>query len=226
METVKETIFDYWSSWAPNFDTTASHVRHPDAWRDVLAAALPSPPARECLDLGTGTGACALALAANGHRVTGLDGAPGMLEQARQAAARQRLAVTFAEGDLDAAPFPDASFDAVTARNVFWTLPDPDRSMREVARLLRPGGVLLLADGLWRAAAVDPTASSHDMTDYAQIGQRLPFYRGLTAEDAHGLLDRHGFTLRAHWEHLFPVHPYAHQAGGACPFFVITARRP
>ena len=114
----------------------------------------------------------------------------------------------------------------ITARNVFWTLPDPDRSMREIARLLRPDGVLMLADGLWRTDETEPKASSHDMTDYARIGSRLPFYRGLTADDAHALLDAHGFTRRAHWEHLFEVHPYAHQASGACPFFAITARRP
>ena len=223
---VKETIFDYWSRWAPNFDTTASHVKHPAAWRDVFAAAVPCPPRRRCLDLGTGTGACALALAAIGHEVTGLDGAAGMLGQARQAAADQGVAVSFVEGDVDTPPFPDASFDVVSARNLFWTLPDPDRTMREVVRLLRPGGIFLLSDGLWRTDTTPPAASSHDMTDYAQVGHELPYYRGLTSEHAHALLGFHGFTAWTHWEQLFTIHPYAHQAAGASPFFVVTAVRP
>lgn len=226
MAAVKETIFDYWSRWAPNFNSAASHVRHADAWRDVFAAAVPCPPARRCLDLGTGTGACALALAAIGHRVTGLDGAEGMLDEARQAAVAAGLAIEFVQGDVDQPGFGDATFDVVSARNLFWTLPDPDHTLAEVARLLRPDGVFLFSDGLWRTDATPPAASSHDMTDYAEVSHALPFYRGVMAEEAHALLARHGFTVVRHWEDAFPTHPYAHQAAGACPFFVVTARRP
>lgn len=226
MTAVKERIFDYWSRWAPNFDRAASHVRHADAWRAVFAAAVPCPPVRRCLDLGTGTGACALALAAIGHDVTGLDGAAGMLEQARAAAAAERLEIAFRQGDVDRPDFPDASFDLVSARNLFWTLPDPDHTLGEVTRLLRPGGVFLFSDGLWRTDTTPPAASSHDMTDYVEVSAALPFYRGVTAAEAHELLARHGFTDVRHWEDRFAEHPYAHQAAGACPFFVVTAQRP
>ncbi|BBK32344.1 ubiquinone/menaquinone biosynthesis C-methylase UbiE [Stella humosa] len=226
MTDVKDTIFDYWSRWAPNFNSAASHVKHQSAWRDVFAAAIPCPPRRSCLDLGTGTGACALALAANGHEVTGLDGAAGMLAEARRAADNQGITVTFVEGDVDQPSFPEAAFDVVSARNLFWTLPDPDRTIREITRLLRPGGIFLFSDGLWRTDAVSPASSTHDMTDYAVLRDELPYYRGLTSEHAHALLGFHGFTGVEHWEGRFPEHPYAHQAAGACPFFVITACRP
>ncbi|MCC7275858.1 MAG: class I SAM-dependent methyltransferase [Alphaproteobacteria bacterium] len=226
MNAAKETIFGYWTRWAPNFDAAASHVRYRTAWQEVLAAAVPCPPRRACLDLGTGTGACALTLAAIGHDVTGLDGAPGMLAEARRAAGEQGLDIAFREGDVDATPFADASFDVISARNLFWTLPDPDRTMREITRLLRPGGVFLFSDGLWRTDTVAPEASSHDMTDYVQVSDELPYYRGLLGEQADALLDFHGFTGRTHWEQRFTTHLYAHQAVGACPFFVVTARRP
>lgn len=226
MAAVKERIFDYWSRWAPNFNSAASHVRHADAWRGVFAAAVPCPPVRRCLDLGTGTGACALALAAIGHRVTGLDGAAGMLDEARRAAAAQALAIDFVEGDVDRPAFADGTFDVVSARNLFWTLPDPDRTLGQIVRLLRPGGLFLFSDGLWRSDATPPAASSHDMTDYAELRHALPFYRGITPEEGEALLARHGFAGVRHWEDGFAVHPYAHQAAGACPFFVLTAERP
>ena len=48
----------------------------------------------------------------------------------------------------------------------------------------------------------------------------------MTAAEAQDLLARHGFTDLRHWEDRFAEHPYAHQAVGACPFFVVTACRP
>lgn len=225
MDTVKEVIFDYWTTWAPRFDGGASHVRHRDEWQAVFAAAVPCPPRRKALDLGTGTGACALAFARIGHEVTGLDGAEGMLAEARRAAVAEGLSIDFRRGELEEPPFADASFDLVAARNVFWTLPDPDRALRAIRRVLRPGGVFLFSDGMWRTDDVPPAASTHDMTDYVQLRDRLPFYRGLWIDDARRLLSAHGFGPPAEWQHLFAQHPYAQAASGACPFFVLTAVR-
>lgn len=225
MAEVKEAIFDYWSRWAPRFDRSASHVRHPEAWRAVIAAAVPGTSLR-CLDLGTGTGACALALAANGHHVVGLDGAGGMLVECRRVAAERDLAVALVQGDVEAAPFADAAFDIVAARNLFWTLPDPDRAMREIVRLLRPGGTFLFSDGLWLTDSVPPEASSHDMTAYAPLLDELPYHRGLSPEKARSLLAFHGFGTPSQWEAAFQVHPYQHQSTGARHFFVMTAARP
>ncbi|BBK35326.1 hypothetical protein STAQ_04040 [Allostella sp. ATCC 35155] len=225
MTEVKEAIFDYWTRWAPHFDGSASHVRHPAAWQAVIAAAVPGPP-RRCLDFGTGTGACALALAALGHLVVGLDGAPGMLAQCRRVAAERDLDIVLVRGDVEAVPFADATFDVVAARNLFWTLPDPDRAMREIVRLLRPGGIFLFSDGLWLTGSVPPEASSHDMTDYVPLLDELPYYRGLSPEKARSLLAFHGFGAPSQWEAAFPIHPYAHQATGARHFFVMTAARP
>lgn len=90
------------------------------------------------LDLCCGTGVLAGAAAARGAVIHGLDFSPAML-----AVARSRLpAVTFVEGDGEAPPFPDASFDAVVANFGIHHLPQPLRALAAARRILKPGGRL------------------------------------------------------------------------------------
>ncbi|MCZ9345832.1 class I SAM-dependent methyltransferase, partial [Streptomyces sp. TRM76130] len=106
-------------------------------------------PARtaDVLDLGCGTGSLALLAAGQGHRVTGVDLSPAMLERARvKLAGRDALLLT---GDAAAPPVGERRFDVVLVRHVLWTLPDPGRVLRRWRELLRPGGRLVLVEGVW-----------------------------------------------------------------------------
>jgi ubiquinone/menaquinone biosynthesis C-methylase UbiE len=96
-------------------------------------------PDMEVLDLGTGIGAMAAQLAARypNARITGLDRSEAQLAVAR---ARHPIA-TYVQGDATATPFPDASFDRVHASWLLEHVPDPAAVLREVRRVLRPGGV-------------------------------------------------------------------------------------
>jgi SAM-dependent methyltransferase len=88
------------------------------------------------LDAGCGAGLLALLASLRGARVTALDAAAGLL-----AIVRQRLpAADIREGDLEALPFGDASFDAVTAVNSLFYAADMAAAARELARVVRPGG--------------------------------------------------------------------------------------
>jgi len=88
------------------------------------------------LDAGCGAGLLALLASLRGARVTALDASAGLL-----AVARQRLpAADVREGDLEALPFADASFDAVTAVNSLFYAADMAAAMRELVRVVRPGG--------------------------------------------------------------------------------------
>lgn len=218
MEAIKNTVFQYWSQHAPLFNARASHIEFAAEWAAVLAQAVPIPPVRDVVDLGTGTGACALILAALGHKVTAVDGADGMLAQARRNAAAVGVDVRFVRGDVDDPALPIASWDVVCARNLFWTLPDPDRTLATIRRLLRPDGVLLFSDGLWRDPA-DPAGSSD--TTYGDVNDALPFYHGIELADAEALLTRNGFGSIRHWHHLFTTHPYPKPTPRR--FFVLTA---
>lgn len=96
------------------------------------------------LDIGTGTGDVALALARRGLRVTGLDPSTALLEQARRMADEEGLDVALVEGRAEAIAVPDASCRLVTAAQC-WHWFDRPRAAAECARVLMPGGALVIA---------------------------------------------------------------------------------
>jgi SAM-dependent methyltransferase len=97
------------------------------------------------LDVATGSGNAAIAAARHGCRAVGVDYVPSLLERGRLRAAAEGLDVELIEGDAEALPFPDGSFDAVTS--VFGSMfaPDHAQAASELLRVCRPGGTIALA---------------------------------------------------------------------------------
>jgi SAM-dependent methyltransferase len=97
------------------------------------------------LDVATGSGNAAIAAARHGCTAVGVDYVPALLERGRRRAEAEGLAVQLLEGDAEALPFPDASFDAVTS--VFGSMfaPDHAKAAAELLRVCRPGGTIALA---------------------------------------------------------------------------------
>lgn len=93
------------------------------------------------LDVGSGTGAN-LPYYPPQAQVVGIEPDPHMLRRARARAGRMGRPVELLQVGAEALPFPDASFDAAVATLVFCTIPDPDRALAELRRVLRPGGEL------------------------------------------------------------------------------------
>ena len=211
--TTQAEVTAYWSARAPAFDGVASHVAQGSIWRDVLAAAFGAKGSRDVVDLGTGTGACALIAASLGHRVRAYDGSEGMLAVARAAAEAAGLAVTFEAAVIDKAAIEPASADIVTLRNVLWTLERPMAALEQAHRALRPGGMALVSDGLWSVA---PQFRS---TYEPGLAARLPLHGGLSEPDARRMLAEAGFGEARSWQHLFATPPYP----GDVPMFVLTA---
>jgi ubiquinone/menaquinone biosynthesis C-methylase UbiE len=106
---------------------------------------LPAPPAH-ALDVATGTGNIAIPLAKHGLTVTGVDIAANLLAQARARAAAEGLSVRFDEGDAEALPYPDASFDMAATMFGAMFAPRPELVAAEFARVLKPGGLLAMAN--------------------------------------------------------------------------------
>jgi SAM-dependent methyltransferase len=97
------------------------------------------------LDVGCGTGVVAVTAALRGARVTGLDLTPELLERARENSQIAGVEVAWHEGDVEALPFPDGSFDVVVSQFGHMFAPRPEVAVAEMLRVLAPGGTLAFA---------------------------------------------------------------------------------
>lgn len=131
----------------------AYHTRDVTAVRQAQIDVLGPLDGVAVLDVGSGPGIFARDLALRGAQVTALDSAPAMLAGAEEIARAAGVEIATAAGEAMAIPFPDATFDAAVMVQVLEYVPDAVGALREVARVLRPGGRLLACDTDWETAA-------------------------------------------------------------------------
>ncbi len=106
------------------------------------------------LDVGCGDGVLASALARRGAQVTGLDMDPQMLAAAERRARSESIELQLVEGRVEALPFPSETFDRVVAVAVLCFVRDTDQATSEIARVLKPGGRLVIGElGRWNSWA-------------------------------------------------------------------------
>jgi ubiquinone/menaquinone biosynthesis C-methylase UbiE len=111
-------------------------------WREELWARVEG----ECiLEVGVGTGKN-FPYYPSGRDITALDISPNMLERAVRRARDLGVDVELVEGDAQALPFEDNSFDSVVTTFVFCSVPDPVQGLRELRRVLKPGGQLIMLE--------------------------------------------------------------------------------
>lgn len=166
---------------AAAYDARAGVQAHVRA-RVLALAAAAVPEARRVLDVGCGTGRLLadLASARPGLRAAGLDLAPGMCRAARAAAPRAAVAA----GDAEALPFRAGAFDLVASTSTFQWLQALEPALRECARVLAPGGRLVLAlfadrtlhelKGAWREAAAGAPDRTHRFFTKGELAAALP----------------------------------------------------
>ncbi len=108
------------------------------------------PKGASILDIGCGAGVDSLVAAAivgPEGKVIGIDLIPEMVKRAKENLQKAALSnVTFQEGSGEDLPFPDGTFDAVISNGVFNLIPDKKKALQEAVRVLKPGGLFLLAD--------------------------------------------------------------------------------
>jgi ubiquinone/menaquinone biosynthesis C-methylase UbiE len=140
------------------------------------------------LDVGTGAGAFALALAPLVREVVGVDVVPEVLAEAR---ARAPENVEILEADGHALPFPAASFDLVCSARTFHHMTRPELVVAEMARVLRPEGTMLVVDQL---APVDPLAAL-DLNRF-EVARDPSTTRIFSDGDLRALFDSNNLVLR------------------------------
>ncbi|MBO1416200.1 class I SAM-dependent methyltransferase [Streptomyces sp. FH025] len=179
MSDSSRAIAGYWDAAASGFDDEPDHGLRAaptrEAWARRVRRWLPPGPA-DVLDVGCGTGSLAQLIAADGHRVSGVDLAPRMVTRARAKLAAAGLPGHFVVGDAAAPPFREGRFDVLLCRHLIWTLPAPEQALRAWVRLLRPGGRLVLVEGRWREAG-------RPVRPYVAGAEHLPWDGGVTADE-------------------------------------------
>jgi demethylmenaquinone methyltransferase/2-methoxy-6-polyprenyl-1,4-benzoquinol methylase len=147
-------------------------------WRRELVRACAVKRGERVLDVATGTADVAIEFArrTGAAWIAGLDPSPGMLDVARQKLARQTSArdrIQLIEGDALALPFPGASFDVVTIAFGLRNLPDYARGATEMARVLRPGGRLVVLEFLPPSGVTRLVFRSYIATVLPVIGRAI-----------------------------------------------------
>ncbi len=142
---VQESVRRQFGPVADAYATSGLHVAGPDL-AAMIEAAGPRGDER-VLDVATGAGHTARAFAPRVASVVAVDLTEAMLATGRRLAEEQGIAnVSFVPGDAEHLPFPDDAFDVVTCRYAAHHFPQPAAAAREWARVLKPGGRLLLVD--------------------------------------------------------------------------------
>ncbi len=103
-------------------------------------------PGMKVLDVACGTGNLAVIAARRGCLTCGLDIASNLIAQARERARQESLDIEFTEGDAEAMPYPDASFDVVVSMYGVMFTPRPELVLNELRRVTKPGGLIAMAN--------------------------------------------------------------------------------
>lgn len=193
---IQTGINSYWTGRAADYDAAQRRPERRDrdlaAWSQVWGSALPPAPA-DVLDLGTGSGFVAFVHAGLGHRVVATDLAEGMIEVARSHA-HGAGAPDFRLGDAVDPDFAPGSFDAITNRYLMWTLREPLVALANWHRLLRPGGVLAVVDGLWFPEGLEANTTPGFAASYdEEVRRALPLAEARSIDETAEVIRSAGF---------------------------------
>jgi ubiquinone/menaquinone biosynthesis C-methylase UbiE len=190
VETGPITTAEGYAAWSGGYDQQPNDLI--DAEQPVMRRILDGLPAGTALDAACGTGRHAAYLSSRGHAVVGVDICPQMLDVARAKVG----GADFREGELHQLPVADQSFDLVVCALALTHVPDLGPVLAEFARVLRPGGHLVISDSRMKYRVVQALPDG----GYGY----LPHYNRFTSEYLAaalplGFVVRHCEELRAGW---------------------------
>ncbi len=176
LENRRQDSLEHFQKYGIDQDHLQMEFVDADFYRQAILAILPDPPGLT-VDLGCGPGLLAGQLLGRGAEVIGIDQSSNLLARAR----RNCPAGDFRAGTLERIPLDDGQADLVIAAMVLHHLPDPARGLREIFRVLRPGGYLIVAD-----------LERHE--EEAMLARFADFWPGFEAERLREMLAAEGFS--------------------------------
>ena len=166
--THREQILDQFTRQAEPF-ALAQAIRNPKVLDHIVKAA-EAGPEDTVLDVACGPGLLACAFAHVVRHAIGLDITPAMLDQARKTQQEQGLTnVSWHSGDVLALPYPDHHFSVVVSRYAFHHLPEPLPALKEMARVCKPGGRVVVADMAPAADKADALNAEEVLRDPSHV---------------------------------------------------------
>ena len=146
---IKERIKNYWNKRCEEFTAlriSELNSEKRDLWLDIIYPKLDHSKKLNILDVGTGSGFLAILMASLGHKVTGIDLSPSMIESAKKLSQTLEYNINFKVMDAENLDFQNHYFDVIISRNLTWTLPNIENAYKEWYRTLKPRGVLINFD--------------------------------------------------------------------------------
>jgi len=165
MENILKEVENYWDGRSEGYsevNVAELNSYKMDVWKGLINRYKPNVIGRKLkvLDIGTGPGFFAIAMASCGYDVTAVDYTDAMLYRAKKNAGVLKNSINFIQMDAQALDFEDNNFDLIVTRNLTWNLEKPDQAYKEWHRVLVPGGRLLNFDANWYLHLFDETKKS------------------------------------------------------------------
>ena len=192
----QERILDQFTRQAMPF-STANTITDANALRMIVAAAAPRP-SDTVLDVACGGGIVVCAFAPEVKHATGIDMTPAMLDRARALAAERGITnVSWDRGDVGSLPYADGTFDIVVTRFSMHHFLDPIAVLREMVRVCKPGGRVVVVD---MYASEDPAKAAE--WNHLEKLRDPSHVRCLTLTELKGLFGRVGLpeARASHYE--------------------------
>lgn len=191
------TVLDQFTRQAEPF--AQRHGYSKDALIELMAECAAVKPTDTVLDVACGPGIISCFFARRAGHVTGLDFVPAMLERARRYQQEQQVAnVTWELGSSTDLPFADSTFDCAVTRFSLHHFLDPQTATREMKRVVKPGGTVVVCD-------VAPRAEVQERFNHWEILRDPSHVRALTESEQLGLGENAGLELRRGEKYNLPM---------------------
>ncbi len=207
MDNIKEEIALRWNESSTNYDKQYSHGMKSKAeeiqWKKFLKQVV-GEEKKYILDVGSGTGFLSILLGELGHICEGIDISEGMMAVAKEKAKEKGLDIKFTFGDAENLSMKDNTYDVIINRHILWTLPNPEKAIKEWKRVLKPGGKLIIIDGDWFykrtvtdklkislgkfLISITESQDGHKGTYSKDVQEKLPMMKDENARNLHKLV--------------------------------------